>query len=110
MCIRYRSAATARPARPWRPRGVPTDLETTRRPHREDRAQQQAEIEPAGMDQQPLEDVRVTAQVGAAHTPGVIEVRERAFDQFAAPPHETPSAFQTRNIDLTELRIRSGCM
>jgi hypothetical protein len=35
------------------------------------------------------EDVGVTAQVGAAHTPGVIEVRERAFDQFAAPPHQT---------------------
>jgi hypothetical protein len=44
------------------------------------------------MDQQPLEDVGVTAQMGATHTPGVIEVRERAFDQFAAPPHQTPSA------------------
>jgi len=70
-------------------------LETTRRPHPEDRAQQQAEIEGAGMDQQPLEDVGVTAQVGTAHAPGVIEMRERAFDQFAAPPHQTPSAWST---------------
>ena len=68
-------------------------LETTRRPRPEERAHQQAEIEPAGMDQQPLEDVGVTAQVGAAHTPGVVEVRERAFDQFAAPPHQTAAAW-----------------
>src|SRR5258705_13128333 len=47
------------------------------------------------MDQQPLEDVGVTAQVSAAHAPGVIEVCERAFDQFAAPPHQTPSAYST---------------
>jgi hypothetical protein len=83
MWIRSKTAATARPPKSCRPRG---------RPRLEERAHEQAEIEPAGMDQQPLEDVGVTAQVGAAHTPCVIEVRERAFDQFAAPPHQTPSA------------------
>jgi hypothetical protein len=72
--IRSKTAAAARPLRSWKPRGVPTP------------------IEPASMDQQPLEDVRMTAQMGTAHTSGVIEVRERAFDQFATPTHQTPSA------------------
>jgi len=42
-------------------------------------------LNPPAWISQPLEDVGVTAQVGTAHAPGVIEMRERAFDQFAAP-------------------------
>ena len=53
------------------------------------------EIEPTGMNQEAFQNVRVTAQMGTAHAPGVIEMRERAFDQFAAPPHQTPSAWST---------------
>jgi len=84
VCSRFCSEMS-HPPRSWKPRGVPAPRS----------AQQQAEIEPAGMDQQPLEGVRVTAQVGAAQAPSVIEMRERAFDQFAAPTHQTPSAWST---------------
>src|SRR3990170_3778622 len=55
-------------------------------------AHQQAEIEPAGMDQQPLEDTRVTAQMRAAHAVCVIEMGERAFDPVAALAHQAAAA------------------
>jgi hypothetical protein len=41
----------------------------------EGRAQQQSEVEPAGVDQQPLATVRVTTQVCAAHPARVGAIR-----------------------------------
>ena len=36
------------------------------------------------MDEQPFENITVTAQVGPSHAAGVIRVRERAFEILAA--------------------------
>jgi len=49
-------------------------------------AEDQAQIEGSHMDQLPLEDVVVFAQMGTPHAPGVVAVSEAAFHQFATPP------------------------
>src|SRR5260370_18947328 len=67
-------------------------LEAARCADAEDRADQEPEIEPTGMDQQPLEDVLVTAQMRAAHAAGVIDMRERPFDPFATLAHQASAA------------------
>src|ERR1700730_656181 len=67
-------------------------LQTTWRADSEDPADQQPEIEGAGMNQQPLEDVRMTAQMRAAHASRVVEVRERALDPLTASPHQAASS------------------
>src|SRR5207244_3651558 len=52
-----------------------------------------SEIEAAGVNQYPLENIFVAAQMCAPHAAGVVEVRERAFDALAALPHQAPSAW-----------------
>src|SRR6478736_7056698 len=52
----------------------------------------EAEIEAGGMNQEPLQDIRVTAQMRASHPTRVIEVGERAFDRLSASAHQTPAA------------------
>src|SRR5437867_3823850 len=69
---------TRRPAAlkaPWRPA-------PERMPH------QESEIERARVDDQPLEDVRMPAQVDPAQPAGVIDVRKRPLDVLAAAPHQ----------------------
>ena len=86
MWIRSKTAATARPPRSWKPRGVPAPrIARISRPR----------LNPPAWISSRLEDVRVTAQVGTAHAPRVIEMRKRAFDQFAAPTHQTAAAWST---------------
>jgi hypothetical protein len=46
----------------------------------------QAQVEAGGVNQQPLQDVGVTAEVSASHTPGFVQVREGALDQLASHP------------------------
>jgi hypothetical protein len=48
-------------------------------------AKDQAQIESCNMNQLPLEDVRVLAQVRTPHASGVVAMREAAFDQLSAP-------------------------
>jgi hypothetical protein len=48
-------------------------------------AEDQAQIEPGYMNQLPLEDVVMLAQVRAPHASGVVAMREAAFDQLSAP-------------------------
>jgi len=38
---------------------------------------QEAEVEGTGVDDEPLQDVLMSAQVGAAETAGVIDMRKR---------------------------------
>ena len=52
----------------------------------------EAKIEAAGMNQQPLQHVRLTAQMRTPHSARVIEMRERAFDRLAASAHQPPAA------------------
>ncbi|HZL65971.1 MAG TPA: hypothetical protein VFC29_01430 [Candidatus Limnocylindrales bacterium] len=49
-------------------------------------AQDQAQVERADMNQLPLQNVLVSAQVRAPHPAGLVAVREAAFHQLAAPP------------------------
>src|SRR6202795_4640605 len=52
-------------------------------------------LKPPRMNQQALEDIGVTAQVGAAHTASVIEMRKGAFDPLAPLTHQAPAARAT---------------
>ena len=46
------------------------------------------EIEATGMNQEAFQNVCVTAQMGTAHAPGVIEMGERALDHLATSTHQ----------------------
>lgn len=48
----------------------------------------QAQVEAAYVDQLPLQNVLVSAQMGAPHAAGFIAMREAAFDQVTAPPEQ----------------------
>lgn len=49
---------------------------------------EEAEIEATGVDQQPLQDVGVAAEVHAAHAAGVVDMSEGAFEELATPPQQ----------------------
>src|ERR1039458_7096047 len=49
-------------------------------------AQDQAQVECADMDQLPLQNVFVSAQMATPHAARLVAVRETALDQLAAPP------------------------
>jgi len=49
-------------------------------------AQDEAEVEGSHVDQLPLQNVVVAAQVGAPHATRVVTVRKATFQQLAAPP------------------------
>ena len=49
-------------------------------------AQDEAQVEGSHVDQLPLQNVLVSAQVGAPHATRVVAMRKAAFHQFAAPP------------------------
>jgi hypothetical protein len=86
-------------------------LEPARRAAAERLPHENPEIEGARVDQQAFEDIRMPAQVSAAHPAGVVHVSERPFDvlpaatqePLAAPPaHAAPIA-----VDGL-LRLRRG--
>ena len=74
-------AITAR-RRPCRPRGVPTPTAVRIQP----------EIERAGMHEQSLQDVLVPAHVRAPEATGLIEMRTRSLEQFAASSEQARPA------------------
>ena len=47
------------------------------------------------MNQLALEDIRVAAQMRTAHAPGVVQMREGAFDPLDPLTHQAPSARAT---------------
>ena len=57
--------------------------------------EQPAEIEAAGVNEKPLEDVCPASQVGTSHAAGLVHVREGALDSFAAQPLELLAACTT---------------
>ena len=63
-------------------------LEPSRRAAPEHLPHENPEIEGARVDQQAFEDIRMPAQVSAAHPAGVVHVSEGPFDVLAAPTHE----------------------
>ena len=43
------------------------------------------------MNQQAFQNVPVASQMRPSHPAGIVEMRERPFDQPAAPPHQAPA-------------------
>ena len=87
------SIATTAASRPWRPRGVPTADEG---------AHQEPEIEAADVHEQPLQNVRVAAEMRAPHAPGLVEMRVRAFQVLAPSPQQGQAP---RAVDASTIRI-----
>src|SRR4051794_7219695 len=59
-------------------------LEATRCADADEGAHQQSQVEAANVDEEPLQDVRVAAQVRAPHRPGLVEMRVRTFQSLTA--------------------------
>jgi hypothetical protein len=63
---------------------------------------QKAQIERADVDQEPLEDVVVTAQVYAPHAAGFVHMRARALQPF---PTQAQQAFAALTVNATAVPI-----
>src|ERR1035441_768370 len=63
-----------------------TVFQLARRARTQQLAQDQAQVEPAHMDQLPLQNVFVSAQMATPHPARLVAVREAALDELAAPP------------------------
>src|SRR5712692_1802990 len=70
-------------------------LQAAGRPDADQMTHHEPEIEATRMDQQPFEDVRVTAQMRAAHAAGVVDMGERAFNPLAPSTHQAATAGTT---------------
>src|SRR5262249_54262357 len=77
-------------------------LEAAWRADAEERPHPEAQIEGAGMHEQPLEHVLVPAHVRAPQTTGLIGMRTRSLEQFASFPEK---AFSTVAADPTSIRV-----
>src|SRR5512143_2007057 len=71
-------------------------LQPSRGAHAGQLPHQQAEIEAAGVDQQSLQNVRVSAKEYASHAAGLVEMREGPLQALAAEPQQ-PQATRTTN-------------
>ena len=67
---------------------------------------EQPEIEAANVDQQPLQDVGVPAQVDAAHAAGFVEMGKGPLQAFTAEPQQTqaPRPRMRRRLRYTAAR------
>jgi len=83
-------------------------LQPARRAAADQVAHDEPEIEASRMNQQTLEDVRVAAQMRAAHPTGVVEIREGAFDTLAPLTHQAPAARPT-NPSTIGIHQVPGC-
>ena len=77
-------------------------LEGARRADAEEPPHPEAEIERAGMHEQPFQHVFVAADVRAAKPAGLVEMRARSLEQFAAPAEEP---FAAATADAAAIRI-----
>src|SRR5258708_19718236 len=81
---------------------LPAALKASRRAAPEHVPHQEPEIEGAGVDDQPLEDVRMPAQVNPAQPAGVIDIGKRPFHVLPSAPHQ---AFPPRSAHSTPIFI-----
>ena len=80
-----------------REHGDEPPLQPARRADADQLTQEEPEIEAARVDQQPLADVRVAAQVHTAHPAGLVEMREGSFQALTAKRQRTrPRALRMR--------------
>src|SRR5256885_13042609 len=95
----------------------PAPLQPSRRAAPECLPHEQAEIERACMDEQPLQDVVMAPQVRATKAAGVVHVGEGPLDVFAAashdplasrPAHATPRRIRRAVLDRKSTRLNSS--
>src|SRR6266496_417047 len=67
-------------------------LQAARRAHPDHLTHDESEIEATDVNQYPLENIRVAAQMRTAHPTRVVDMRERAFDRLPASTHQPPAA------------------
>ena len=81
---------------------VEPPLQPTRRADADQLPHQQSEIETADVNQQSLQNVRVPAEVHAAHPARFVEMREGPLQALAAKPQQTqaPRAANTATIAI----------
>ena len=77
-------------------RGREAALQAARRADSDQVPHDESEIEATCMNQDAFQDIRVAAQMRAAHAARVVEMREGAFDPLAALTHQAPSASAPR--------------
>ncbi len=78
-------------------------------------AHEEAQVEPADVDAQPFQDIRVPPQMRAAHPTGVVEMRVRAFQSLTPAPLQgtptrasNPSAVGVHRAPRPVLRIEAS--
>ena len=89
--------ATTTASRPCRLRGVPTPKRVRIK---------SPEIEAADVDEQPLQDVRVPAQMRAPHPAGLVQMRIRAFQSLARGAAARPARARRGCVDDSRTRRR----
>ena len=72
--------------------GRQAPLQAPWRADADERPHQEAQVESADVHDEPFQDVRVAAQMGAPHPPGFVEMRVRAFQTLTAAPLQRPAA------------------
>ena len=86
-----------------REKGPETALQASRRPDSRRLTHQQPEVEGAAVNEQPFEDVLVTAKMSAPHPSGSVEVGEGSLCAFAAQVVQalasSPSISPTIGVD-----------
>src|SRR5260370_2971466 len=91
-CAKRKEVVEERAERDFKRAGIERPpLQPARRAPAERLPHQNAEIERAGVDEEPFENVLVTTEMRPPHPAGVIDVGERALDVLSAPAHQ-PSA------------------
>ena len=99
------------PEAPEKRRGAA--LEASRRADADELSHQETKVQRAGLQERPLENVLVTAQVHTPHAARPIEMREGPFEPLAALPQQAlaahaanPPAVAKRMIRVTRIGVR----
>jgi hypothetical protein len=80
-------------------------LEAARRAHADQSTQKHAEIEASRVDQQPLPDVGVPAQVHTPHAASLIEMSKWPFQALTAEPKQAQTAHATNAATIAIDRV-----
>ena len=83
-------------------------LEAARRADTNQRSHPEAQIERAGMDEQSFEHVLMPAHVGSSQPTGLVQMRTRSLEQFAASAEQSfsPSAADAPTIRVHRVAFR----
>ena len=80
-------------------------LQAARRPNTDQLSHEQPEIEATDVNQEPLQNVRVPAEVHATHATGLVEMREGSFQALAAESEQALAACATTTSTIAIDRV-----